>query len=111
MKRPVKTVTTMGRAAFRAHILALIDRKQEREIINRVFARIQPGKHFIGLWIYRQKKHRKVRPLWTATLWDKDGDYVETPLRTTPAAAMRDVERMIWSDPSGREGRGKEPRT
>lgn len=106
-RRSDKTVTTMGRATFRAHILAAFDRKQEREIINRVMARILPGKHFIGLWIYRQKNHRRVTPLWTATLWDKDGDYVETPLRRTPAAALRDVERAIWNEPLGREGRSK----
>ncbi len=78
--------------------------------VNSLMKRLQPGKHFIGLWIYRQKKHRTVTPLWTCTLWDKDGDYVETPLRHTPAASLRDVERLIWDEPSGKEGRSKPKR-
>lgn len=79
--------------------------RAERTAINEAFSRLLPGKHFIGLWIYRQKRHRKIRPLWTATLYDLKGEYMETPLRRTPAAALRDVEREVWTDPTGKEGR------
>jgi len=95
----------MGRAAFRAYILAVSRRREERQIINSVMRRLCPGKHFIGLWIYRQKNHRTVTPLWTCTLWGLDGQYYETPLRRTAYAAIRDMERELWADPSGKEGR------
>ena len=60
-----------------------------REVsLARMIARLRPGKHFLGLWVYRQHHHRKQPPKWTVTMWDTQNEYCETALHVTPRAAL-----------------------
>jgi len=57
--------------------------------LGKLIAALEPGKNFIGLWVYRQHSFRKRKPLWTCTWFDDRGEYWEAPLQKTPLAAAR----------------------
>ena len=56
---------------------------------------LEPGKHFIGLWVYRQHGHRSRSPRWTVTFYDKQGEYWETPLEDSAVAALIAAKKIL----------------
>ena len=57
--------------------------------IARLIAACQPSKHFMGLWVVRQKRVRERRVLWVTTWWDRDGEYSESRFFRDPIRALR----------------------
>lgn len=54
-----------------------------------------PGKHFIGLWVVRQRHHRIRRVRWTVTFWDLENEYGETRFYADPMKALRECARTL----------------
>ena len=67
--------------------------------IEELIEKCQPGKHFLGLWIYRQHNVRSRPPKWTVTFFDHAGQYWETKLRDTPQAALYEALLVISKEP------------
>lgn len=60
-----------------------------------LIAACQPGKHFLGLWITRVRKHRERKVLWTVTFWDLENEYGETNCYADPLRALRECARIL----------------
>lgn len=60
-----------------------------------LIAACQPGRHFIGLWVVRQKEHRIRRVYWTVTFWDRTNEYGETPFYRDPLNALRSCAKAL----------------
>ena len=63
--------------------------------MRRLIERLKPGKHFIGLWVFRQHGYRSRKPRWVVTLFDHANEYWETPLRDSPTAALREAVKIL----------------
>lgn len=60
-----------------------------RNGMDDLIAACQPGKHFLGLWITRQRHHRTRKVLWTVTYWALDNEYEETRCYADPMRALK----------------------
>jgi len=63
--------------------------------MQRLIEQLKPGKHFIGLWVYRQHGYRSRKPRWVVTLFDHENEYWETPLRDSATAALRAAKQIL----------------
>ena len=76
------------------------------DTVRELVERCQPGKHFLGLWVVRQKAHRKRVVLWTVTYWDRQNEYSETRCYRNPMNAVRacarDLKVLRTASASGR---------
>lgn len=61
-----------------------------------LISKCKPGKHFIGLWVYRQHNYRTRKPRWTVTLFDHKNEYWEAPLKDSPEAALRAALKIVY---------------
>jgi len=66
-----------------------------KDKISDLIRRLNPGKNFIGLWVYRQRGFRTKRALWTVTFFDDEGEYGEIRLQKTPEAALREAMKIL----------------
>ncbi len=62
---------------------------------------LEPGKHFLGLWVYRQWRHRNKPARWVVTFWDRRGEYYETGLHATPRAALLEAKKVLSAQENG----------
>lgn len=63
--------------------------------IQKLIESCQPGKHFLGLWITRQRRHRVRTVLWTVTFWDLEDEYMETRCYRDPLRALRECAKAL----------------
>ena len=64
--------------------------------IASLIRQLKPGKHFLGLWVYRQWHHRQRPPKWVVTFFDYRGEYYETALHPTAVGALREAKRILY---------------
>lgn len=71
-------------------------RPQKRAMeMSALIARCAPGKHFLGLWITRQRRHRERTVLWTVTFWDLENEYMETNCYRDPMRALTECAKAL----------------
>lgn len=57
--------------------------------------RLQPDKHFIGLWVVRVKRGQSYLTFWCVSYIDRDNVHAETPLYRDPIKALERCGREL----------------